>query len=115
VLNFDQRHSNFDLHSVPDGCIRSLLRDSSASVKLDKEDDVTTKELAFLMANDTDEFNRWESGQNLMLNLIIDCIHASSDLNLLDDTIVQAFRETLQNDKISPALRAHVFTPPVES
>ena len=51
ALNFDQRDSTFVLHNIPDGCIPSVLRDFSAPVKLVREDDVTTEELAFSMAN----------------------------------------------------------------
>ncbi|CAK0772583.1 Aminopeptidase N [Gammaproteobacteria bacterium] len=45
----------------------SLLRGFSAPVKL--EMDYSDADLAFLMARDSDLFNRWEAGQQLMIRL----------------------------------------------
>lgn len=115
VLNFDQRDSTFVLHNIPDGSVPSLLRDFSAPVKLVREDTVPKEELAFLMANDTDEFNRWESGQKLMLDFVLECINASSDFSPLPEVVISAFRKTLLNEGVDSALRGQVFTPPAET
>ncbi|MFX5660697.1 DUF3458 domain-containing protein, partial [Acinetobacter baumannii] len=59
---------NVDAKPVP-----SLLRGFSAPVVL--QYDYSDAELAFLMAHDSDAFNRWEAGQRLatrrLLNLTV--------------------------------------------
>lgn len=115
VLMFDQRDSTFVLHNIPDGTVPSLLRDFSAPIKLVREDEVTKEELSFLMANDSDEFNRWESGQKLILDFVLECIHASGDFEPFPATVASSFRKLLLNDEVDGSLRAQVLTPPTES
>lgn len=112
VLYFDQRESSFVLHNVPNGSVPSLLREFSAPVKLVRDDVVSAEELAFLMANDTDEFNRWESAQKLMLDFIIDCINSDGEFGKVSEVTLSAFRKTLVNDNVDASLRAQVFMPP---
>lgn len=114
VLYFSDREASFVLHNVPEGSVPSLLREFSAPVKLVREDEVTEEELAFLMANDTDEFNRWESGQKLMLNFILDSVRSSGEFGNISDVVVSAFKKTLLNEDVDAALRAQVFMPPSE-
>ncbi|MBU3725082.1 MAG: aminopeptidase N [Burkholderiaceae bacterium] len=49
--------------------VPSLLRDFSAPVSLDYP--YTERQLLHLLAHDQDPFNRWESGQRLMLNAML--------------------------------------------
>lgn len=115
VLFFNQRDSSFVLHSVPEGSVPSLLRGFSAPVKLVRKDKVSVEEFAFLLGEDSDEFVRWDSGQMLMTNFILDCINGSGDFMPLPDVIIEAFRKTLLNDDVESALRGQIFTPPAES
>ncbi len=50
--------------------VPSLLRGFSAPVKL-VADDVTEADLLFLLAHDSDAFNRWEAGQTLARRLLL--------------------------------------------
>lgn len=115
VLMFDQRNASFVCHGVPEGSVPSLLREFSAPVKLIRKDNVSRKELAFLMAGDTDEFNKWESGQQLMLDFILECVTGSKDFGPLPDELTSAFRKTLLNNEVDATLRGQVFIPPAES
>lgn len=82
--------------------VPSLLRHFSAPVKLNY--DYSTEELAFLMANDSDEFNRWDAGQRLGLKLILQLVEQQQageafDINKLTDSykpFSDAFKALLQ-------------------
>lgn len=115
VLNFVDRKQDFVLRDVPKGSVPSLLRGFSAPVKLELVGGESNDELAFLMANDTDEFNRWESGQTLALNFILNCVRSEEEFDDIPETMVTAFRKTLTNGDIDAALRAEVFVLPGES
>ncbi|MBV1921072.1 MAG: aminopeptidase N C-terminal domain-containing protein, partial [Pseudomonadales bacterium] len=55
----------------------SVLRGFSAPVKLEHQQ--SNEELAFLMSNDSDGFNRWSAGQKLAVNTMQAMIESSSD------------------------------------
>ncbi len=93
----------------------SLLRGFSAPVKLDIQR--STRELAFLFAHDPDPFNRWDAGQTLALQTLlqlIDRIGQGAPLEL-DPAFVEAFRATLEHPQLDPALIAQALTLPAES
>ncbi|KAJ1493741.1 peptidase M1, alanyl aminopeptidase, partial [Baffinella frigidus] len=58
-----RRGVDFVLEGVTEEPVLSLLRGFSAPVKLEIER--SEEELAFLMANDSDPFNKWEAGQEI--------------------------------------------------
>jgi aminopeptidase N len=99
--------------------VPSLLRDFSAPVTLDV--DYTDAELAFLMANDSDAFNRWEAGQRLatrrMLALTeaVQSNHVLSDAELSEPVLASSFRATLNNTALDPAFREVALTLPSET
>jgi aminopeptidase N len=93
----------------------SLLRGFSAPVKIDIER--SNEELAFLFASDPDAFNRWDAGQTLSLNILlalIDDLQQGRPLQL-DDIFIDAFRATLNQDGLDPALISQALTLPSES
>ncbi|WP_018151577.1 aminopeptidase N [Leeia oryzae] len=97
-------------HPVP-----SLLRGFSAPVKL--VFDYTPAQLAFLLAHDTDAFNRWDAGQKLaqqtLLALVAD-VQAGKPLTL-DAELTRAFAKVLEDDTLDPALAAMILTLPAEA
>ncbi|XP_059661811.1 puromycin-sensitive aminopeptidase-like [Cornus florida] len=74
VLRVTMKEEEFVFSDIPEQPIPSLLRGYSAPVRLDS--DLTESDLSFLLAHDSDEFNRWEAGQvlarKLMLSLVAD-------------------------------------------
>jgi aminopeptidase N len=58
VLKMDQAAQTFVFQGVAEAPVPSLLRNLSAPVKLKANQ--STADLVFLLANDSDEFNRWE-------------------------------------------------------
>ncbi|HKJ88044.1 MAG TPA: aminopeptidase N, partial [Gammaproteobacteria bacterium] len=61
VLELREREQAFTFAGIPEEPVPSLLRGFSAPVRLEYE--YREQDLAFLLANDQDLFNRWEAGQ----------------------------------------------------
>ena len=78
TLMFTQGTQEFDIPNVAQKPTPSILRSFSAPVKLTH--DLSNDELAFLMAHDTDGFNRFEAGQTYMLNTIDGMLEKGGDV-----------------------------------
>lgn len=116
VLILSEDSQTFVLKNVPEGTMPSMLRGFSAPVQLKYAQGESLEALAFQMGNDTDEFNRWDAGQKLALNVIFDCIKTSAEeLPPVPEIVINAFRKTLMNEDIDASLRAEVFALPPES
>lgn len=97
--------------------VPSLLRDFSAPVMVEYA--YTDDELIFLLAHDSDPFNRWAAGQQLATRTLL--AHArqaeSTQLNLheTNPALIEAFGSVLRNPTLTPAFRAQVLTLPTEA
>jgi aminopeptidase N len=74
-------------------------------------------ELTFLLAHDSDEFNRWEAGHNLATRTIIRLIEErhSGKPWALPATVSAAFAQAMSNPELDPALLNQLFTLPDEN
>src|SRR5690606_253807 len=90
--------------NIPEPPVPSILRGFSAPVKLNAE--ISDGDLAFLMAHDSDGFNRWEAGQRYALRVLLD------DANT--DDFIAAYGELLNgyNETTDKAMLARALTPP---
>jgi aminopeptidase N len=94
--------------------IASLLRGFSAPVIL--EHALTDDELRVLLAHDTDPFNRWEAGQQLLLRCALAAVRADGAVHEpLDAATVQAMRDVLRHPALDAAFKELVLTPPAET
>ena len=112
VLNFTQNEQQFEFKNIKEKPVISILQGYSAPVKLNFERD--DEELAFCMAHETDDFNRWEAGQQLSTRLIltlVDSINTGGEL-LLPDYYVNACLKTLNDKNLDKALIARALTLP---
>jgi len=112
VLNFTQSEQQFEFKNIREKPVVSILQGYSAPVKLNFERD--DEELAFCMAHETDDFNRWEAGQRLSTRLIltlVDSINNGGEL-LLPDYYVNACEKTLNDKRLDKALIARALTLP---
>ncbi|MCK5726460.1 MAG: aminopeptidase N [Thiotrichaceae bacterium] len=84
----------------------SLLRDFSAPVIL--KYDYQEADYIFLMANDTDSFNRWQAGQGLLQSLLLNMLDARANDQPygVSPAVIDAYQSILNNDSVDPALRA---------
>jgi aminopeptidase N len=115
VLECTAAESSFQFINVPREPVLSCLRGFSAPVKLDI--DYSDTDLAFLLAHDRDEFNRWEAGQQLavkiMLRLLTDLEHGRE--LVLSEIFSQAIILAFADDQVNPALRSLAVTMPTET
>ncbi|MCF7983886.1 MAG: aminopeptidase N [Thiohalocapsa sp.] len=103
-----ERFTFVDIDARP---VPSLLRGFSAPVKLRYP--YRDEDLTFLMAHDSDGFNRWDAAQTLSQRLLLAMVE-DPDLSA-PDNYVDAFRRALRDRQADAALIAEVLTLPSES
>ncbi|WP_420005802.1 aminopeptidase N [Arenibacterium sp. LLYu02] len=110
VLEMTEAEQSFTFEGLSAKPIPSILRDFSAPVILTR--DSSAAERAFLLAHDTDPFNRWEAGRELAKDARIAMVTtgASPDAAYLD-----ALQSLVRDDSLDPAFRALCLAPPSES
>jgi aminopeptidase N len=91
--------------------VPSLLRGFSAPVKLRMP--YTDDDLTFLMAHDSDAFNRWEAGQRLALTRLIAAVNGTAPV-ALDAPFIEAMRAPLRHPKLDAAFKELALTLPSE-
>ncbi|GGC14783.1 aminopeptidase N [Oxalicibacterium flavum] len=115
VLELTEAQQTFVFDGVADLPVPSLLRNFSAPVVL--EYDYRDDELAFLMAHDSDPFNRWEAGQRLALRRLLAltaAVRAGGGM-AVDPALGESLRLTLTDDALDPAFREIALTLPSET
>ena len=114
MLHIKEKVEVFTFINVPMKPVISLNRGFTSPVKtkLQQSDD----ELAFLFSHDSDEFNRWNAGQDLAINTLlnmVELIQEKKELSL-SENIIKAYKNTLTNSKLDKALIAQAMTLPSE-
>ncbi len=101
VLEITEAKQSFDFDGLADRPVPSILRGFSAPVILQRES--SDEERAFLLAHDTDPFNKWEAGRALAREGLLKMLRegAEPDAGYLDAIQTMARDETLD-----PAFRA---------
>ncbi|MEK6748070.1 MAG: aminopeptidase N [Pseudomonadota bacterium] len=114
VLQLREAVQTFVFDEVEHPPLPSLLRGFSAPVKLNIDFD--DAERMFLLAHDSDEFNRWESGQRLALKLILDVMEnvKSGTPLTMNNAYVSAMRRVLSDRDLDRAMMAQILTLPAE-
>lgn len=117
VLEFTEEQQLFRFVNISSTPVPSLLRDFSAPVVL--EYDYSDEDLAFLSANDSDAFNRWEAGQRLAMRCLLARVEANSVLQEAttpsETALISSFRTMLLDETLDPAFREVCLTLPSES
>ncbi len=112
VLNLTKTEQQFVFNGVREKPVLSILKNYSAPVKL--KYDRVDEELAFCMAHESDEFNRWDAGQQLATRIILELVKAIQQGQALTvpDYFIEACRTTLQNKTLDNALLARALALP---
>ncbi|WP_424195162.1 aminopeptidase N [Ampullimonas aquatilis] len=115
VLELTETSQTFEFVGLPYKPLPSLLRNFSAPVAI--EHDYEAFELAYLFASDNDPFNRWEAGQRLALQLLLEMIadYQQGKALKLPNLFIEAYRTTLTDDSLDPAFREVALTLPAEA
>jgi len=128
VLELTQAKQTFKFTDIATQPVPSILRGFSAPVVLEYE--YSDADLAFLMAHDSDPFNRWEAGQRLATRRLLTLTAAVQEArqaghvvavdsvlsNLSVNTALSdGLRATLNDAALDPAFRELVLTLPSET
>jgi len=109
VLEVTDAAQTFTFEGLANKPIPSILRNFSAPVIVNH--DKTMAERAFLLAHDTDPFNRWDAGRTLAQDVLVRMVveDVTPDTAFLD-----GLAAALRDDTLDPAFRALVLRLPSE-
>ena len=106
VLDVTAGEQMFTFTQVSEKPVPSLLRGFSAPVTLDA--DYSREDLAFLLAHDSDSFSRWEAGQILATDMMLEMIakRARGETYEVDPLYIGAVRKVLEDSAADKAFAA---------
>ncbi len=112
VLHLRKRSESFTFHGIGERPVASLLREFSAPVKL--EANLGDRDLEFLIAHDSDQFNRWQSGQTLaMMSLIaMTASVRAGEKPRASQRFARALAKLVADEDLEPAFRAAMLRIP---
>ena len=115
VIYFSEFKETFTFEQLPEEPVPSLFRGFSAPVNLNI--DYSIDEVIFLMAHESDTFNRWSMTRKLLSDMVLSLVEDIQQNRTLkvDDQIIQPFQKTLLNPDIDKELIALALTVPSES
>jgi aminopeptidase N len=96
VLELTQTEQAFDFTGLAARPTASILRGFSAPVVLNRQ--VAARERAFLLAYDTDPFNRWEAGRSLAKEVLMGRADSAP--------LIEGLARVALDDSLDPAFRA---------
>ncbi len=114
VLELRESEHDFVFEDVDEEPVPSILRGFSAPVRF--EMDRSRESLTFLMAHDEDAVNRWDAGQRLALELLVEATDKvkSGEMPELDAGFAAAWGRVLGDEGLDGSLRALALTLPGE-
>lgn len=115
VYELTEANQTLVINGIDQAAVPSLLRGLSAPVKLDYS--YSAEQLAHLMANDSDGFNRWDASQTLCLGVLKqlteDSLHGRP--LALDSQLIDAYGALLADESLDPAMVALMLQLPSEA
>ncbi|MFK7879118.1 aminopeptidase N [Roseobacter sp.] len=110
VLELTEATQSFSFEGLKERPIPSVLRGFSAPVVL--ENTLTPEHAAFLLAHDTDPFNRWEAGRSLAKANLLNMIRNGSEP---DESYLSGLGTVLADRSLDPSYRALMLGLPSQS
>jgi len=107
VLEMTKPEQSFSFDGLSAKPVPSILRGFSAPVVLHRES--SDQERTFLLAHDTDPFNRWEAGRILGKDLMLRMVTKG---DAPDGQYLEALARVLRDDALDPAYRALMMRAP---
>ena len=114
VLSLTEREATWRFRNVADKPVPSLLRGFTAPVKLSTN--LKERDLVFLMAHDSDSFNRWEAAQRYATGLLIAMVNAQKQGGAprKGTAFAETIRKLLASKKTDPDFAAQMIVLPSE-
>ena len=106
LLELTAPTQSWTFDNISERPVLSINRNFSAPINLDFEQGEA--DLISLFSNDDDPFNRWEAGQKLAMQMIL-------NNRLPDVTLIEAYRNLLLDPDLDPAFKELALTLPAES
>lgn len=115
VLRVTEPEQEFVFTQVEEEPLPSLLRNFSAPVKLNYP--YSDDDLVFLMQHDSDGFNRWDAGQRLSVNVIMDLIkrYRQQEELTIPGQLIEAYAAVLTDKSLDKLLVAEMLQMPSPS
>jgi aminopeptidase N len=116
VLRLQEATQTFTFENVPADPVLSIFRGFSSPVNVKIEQ--TDEQLLFLMAYDTDSFNKWDAGSRYMSKMIISIAEGEGDIGAqpLPPALIDALRNVLSKvGEMDPSLVAYALQLPDET
>lgn len=110
VLELTQASQTFTFEGLAERPIPSVLRGFSAPVVLENE--LSQDHAAFLLAHDTDPFNRWEAGRDLARASLLDMIRTNADP---DTAYLSGLKKVLADRNLDASYRALMLNLPSQN
>ena len=115
LLELTETEQTFSFEGIAEAPVLSINRGFSAPVKITSN--VSTQDLLFLLAHDSDPFNRWEAGQTCMkawLQALVGQARAGQALTGNAD-LIEALREVIKDESLEDAFKVKLLSLPGES
>ncbi|CAI8781906.1 aminopeptidase N [Methylocaldum szegediense] len=115
VLDLKEPDQQFRFVGLPEKPVVSALRGFSAPVRLHMNR--SDQELAFLFSHDPDPFNRWDAGQQLATQVILDLagrLSKGETPTRVDSRLIEAYRRIIGQDWADLSYFALLLTLPSE-
>ncbi len=109
ILELTEDRQSFTFDGLSARPVPSLLRGFSAPVILERP--TTSEERAFLLAHDTDPFNKWEAGRALAKDVLSRMV---TDGAMPGPIYLDALRRVARNEALDPAFRSLALRLPAE-
>ncbi len=110
VLELTEAEQSFSFDGLAEKPVPSVLRGFSAPVVLDSQ--LPDENTAFLLAHDTDPFNRWEAGRTLARESLLAMI---TDGSAPDSAYLDGLYRVFSDTDLDPAYRALMLGLPSQS
>ncbi|MEM7518112.1 MAG: DUF3458 domain-containing protein, partial [Planctomycetota bacterium] len=114
ILELREKEQSFAFKNISAAPVPSILRRLSAPVRLETER--PRSELAFLAAHDSDAVNRWDAGQTLAQEILLELCEAEVKGHswTLDPLFVEAWGKVLADGALDGSLKALALSLPAE-
>ena len=115
LLELTKAEQTFTFEGISEAPVLSINRGFSAPVKITSN--VSSDDLLFLLANDSDPFNRWEAGQTCMKTWMERLVVQAKAGQSLDGNteLTEALRKVVNDDTLEDAFKIKLLSLPGES
>ncbi|WP_022668886.1 aminopeptidase N [Desulfospira joergensenii] len=114
LLELKTQKTSFQFKGIGPDALPSIFRQFSAPVRI--ESDFTEADLAFFMAHDSDEFNRWDAAQTLFIKEIQRLVSGIQNKKspTVSPELISAFESALMDTGADRAFLAKALSLPTE-